>query len=44
MFVTGCLNIVNTEVFMARPIVLSNGELHVGINKYGLVHDFTIRM
>lgn len=26
--------------FMARPIVLSNGELHVGINKYGLVHDF----
>lgn len=25
---------------MARPIVLSNGELHIGINKYGLVHDF----
>lgn len=25
---------------MARPVVLSNGELHVGINKYGLVHDF----
>lgn len=25
---------------MARPIVLSNGELHVGINAYGLVHDF----
>jgi len=25
---------------MARPIILSNGELHVGINKYGLVHDF----
>ncbi len=25
---------------MARPIVLSNGGLHVGINKYGLVHDF----
>lgn len=24
---------------MARPIVLSNGELHVGINDYGLVHD-----
>lgn len=24
---------------MARPIVLSNGELHVGINMYGLVHD-----
>lgn len=26
---------------MARPIVLSNGELHVGINLYGLVHDFS---
>lgn len=25
---------------MSRPIVLSNGELHVGINRYGLVHDF----
>lgn len=25
---------------MARPLVLSNGELHVGINNYGLVHDF----
>jgi len=25
---------------MARPIVLSNGELHVGINQFGLVHDF----
>lgn len=25
---------------MARPIVLSNGELHVGINNYGMVHDF----
>jgi GH15 family glucan-1,4-alpha-glucosidase len=25
---------------MARPIVLSNGTLHVGINKYGNVHDF----
>lgn len=24
---------------MGRPIVLSNGELHVGINSYGLVHD-----
>lgn len=24
---------------MARPIVLSNGELHVGLNDYGLVHD-----
>ena len=25
---------------MARSIVLSNGELHVGLNKYGVVHDF----
>jgi GH15 family glucan-1,4-alpha-glucosidase len=25
---------------MARPVVLSNGELHVGLNKWGLVHDF----
>jgi GH15 family glucan-1,4-alpha-glucosidase len=25
---------------VARPIVLGNGELHVGLNKYGLVHDF----
>jgi GH15 family glucan-1,4-alpha-glucosidase len=25
---------------MARPILLSNGELHVGLNEYGLVHDF----
>lgn len=25
---------------MARPVVLSNGELHVGINNYGEVHDF----
>jgi len=25
---------------MGRPLVLSNGELHIGINKYGLVHDF----
>lgn len=25
---------------MARPIVLSNGELHVGLNNYGVVHDF----
>ena len=24
---------------MARPIVLSNGELHVGINNFGVVHD-----
>ena len=25
---------------MARSIVLSNGELHVGLNRYGEVHDF----
>lgn len=25
---------------MARPIVLSNGNLHVGLNLYGEVHDF----
>lgn len=25
---------------MTRPIVLSNGSLHVGINYYGMVHDF----
>lgn len=25
---------------MSRPIVLSNGQFHVGINDYGLVHDF----
>lgn len=25
---------------MARQIVLSNGEMHVGLNNYGLVHDF----
>jgi len=24
---------------VARPIVLSNGELHVGLNKFGVVHD-----
>jgi GH15 family glucan-1,4-alpha-glucosidase len=24
---------------MARPIVLGNGELHIGLNNYGLVHD-----
>lgn len=25
---------------MARPVILSNGELHVGINVFGEVHDF----
>lgn len=24
---------------MARPVIVSNGSLHVGINNYGLVHD-----
>ena len=24
---------------MSRPVVLSNGELHVGLNKHGMVHD-----
>lgn len=25
---------------MARPVILSNGRLHVGLNLYGEVHDF----
>lgn len=25
---------------MSRPVVLSNGHMHVGLNTYGLVHDF----
>lgn len=25
---------------MSRPIILSNGELNVGLNEYGMVHDF----
>lgn len=25
---------------MSRPVLLSNGQMHVGINIYGLVHDF----
>lgn len=25
---------------MSRPIVLSNGEMHVGLNTFGQVHDF----
>lgn len=40
MFGSDCMHItVAEEGFMARQIVLSNGELHVGINKFGLVHD-----
>ncbi len=31
--------IIRQEAWVARPIVLSNGELHVGLNKYGVVHD-----
>ncbi|MBL8159511.1 glycoside hydrolase family 15 protein [Candidatus Saccharibacteria bacterium] len=25
---------------MTRPVVLSNGSMHVGINRYAMVHDF----
>lgn len=25
---------------MTRPLVLSNGSMHVGVNLYGMVHDF----
>ena len=25
---------------MARPLILSNGEMHIGLNQFGLVHDF----
>lgn len=25
---------------MSRPVVLGNGELHVGLNRFALVHDF----
>lgn len=25
---------------MSRPVVLGNGQMHVGLNIYGLVHDF----
>ena len=28
------------EDSVGRPVLLSNGELHVGLNEYGLVHDF----
>lgn len=36
---TGCLNI-DAEASVARPIVLSNGRMHVGISAHGLVCDF----
>ena len=35
-----CTKPTELVVSVARPIVLSNGELHVGLNIYGLVHDF----
>src|ERR1700757_1082432 len=31
---------ITSGASMARPIVLSNGELHVGLNEHGFVHDF----
>jgi len=34
------MNHIRQEVCVGRAIVLSNGELHVGLNKFGLVHDF----
>jgi GH15 family glucan-1,4-alpha-glucosidase len=34
------MKLIVLVAFVARPIVLSNGELHVGLNIYGLVHDF----
>jgi GH15 family glucan-1,4-alpha-glucosidase len=41
-FVTSAGAFSNTKrgAGMARPLLLSNGELHVGINKFGMVHDF----
>lgn len=36
----GYMKNIKQEVWVARPIVLSNGELHVGLNIYGVVHDF----
>jgi GH15 family glucan-1,4-alpha-glucosidase len=39
-FAGACMKHIVPEAYVARPIVLSNGELHVGLNKYGLVHDF----
>lgn len=40
MSVGDCMKIIRQEGWVARPIVLSNGELHVGLNRYGVVHDF----
>jgi glucoamylase len=40
MFDGVLVNITGGSYNMARPIVLSNGEMHVGLNIYGLVHDF----
>lgn len=40
MYAGDYLNTRKAAGTMARPIVLSNGRLHVGINLYGQVHDF----
>ena len=40
MFAGDYTNIISWAVLMSRPVVLSNGELHVGINNFGMVHDF----
>lgn len=40
MFAGGCTKTIKPEVWVARQIILSNGELHVGLNKFGVVHDF----
>ncbi len=40
MFVGASVNTKKAAGTMARPIVMSNGRLHVGINIYGEVHDF----
>lgn len=39
MFVGDSTPITVLEGLMARSIVLSNGELHVGLNHFGMVHD-----
>src|ERR1700744_5100010 len=35
-----CIMIMAPGALMARPIVLSNCELHGGLNDFGLVHEF----
>lgn len=39
MFVGVFTKLIRPGCSVARPIVLSNGELHIGLNKYGGVHD-----